>query len=109
MAVPVAEDVAVTFSLAGYQPQTIPVTMQNQPTPGGPNDRGEFDVSKVRLAPNPVYAELVAVAPAKPAPARRAPAARPTAAAKPAPQSAPPQRARGAPSPFPDPPPPPPR
>jgi hypothetical protein len=104
------QDVSVTFSLNGYQPQTIPVTLQDVPNRPFVDDRGEANYTPPRLTPNPVFAELVAMPPAKPAPAKKPAAAKPTAAAKPAATTAPSQRARtGASSPFPDPVPPPPR
>ena len=50
-------DLSVTFSLDGYQPQTIPV----KPVPGGPIEPGTY--STVALTPNPVLAQLEKVAP----------------------------------------------
>jgi hypothetical protein len=52
LTVTAATETAISFSLAGYQPQTIPV--RPEPPPGliDPN-------LMVRLSPNPVYAELV--------------------------------------------------
>jgi len=108
LALPVGEDVAVTFSLNGYQPQTVPLTLQSQPNRENVNERGESDYSPPRLAPNPVFAELVAMPAAKPAPAKK-PAAKPTASSKPAANTAAPRARTGASSPFPDPVPPPPR
>jgi hypothetical protein len=100
----------VTFSLNGYQPQTIPVTLQAETNRPFINDKGESDYSPPRLTPNPVFAELVAMPAAKPAPAKKPATAKPAAAAKPVAASTPQQRARtGASSPFPDPVPPPPR
>jgi hypothetical protein len=72
---PPDKDFQVTFSLAGYQPQTISV----QPTK--PDDGGWGEAT---LQPNPVEAVLVAVqkTPPKRTPPRRA--ANPTATPKPA-------------------------
>jgi hypothetical protein len=72
---PTAGDFSVTFSLAGYQPQTVPVRLQP------PTDRVDDEVGGVPIAilePNPVYAELQRAGPAKRA-------RRPQAAARPAP------------------------
>jgi len=77
----------VSFSLPGYQPQTVPVRMtgaseENQNAPG------EAEGGTPRLVPNPVFVELRRVGP--PPAARKKPAAKrpstasPAAAAKPA-------------------------
>jgi hypothetical protein len=66
------KEFSVSYTLTGFQPQTVAVQLAR---PEG-DPEGEL-----KLAPNPVYAELAS---AKPAP-KRAPAKRPaTAAAKPA-------------------------
>lgn len=73
------KEFSVTFALAGYQPQTIPVKV------GKPE--GAYDDS-IGLTPNPVYAELEAAKPApKRAPAKPAP--KPATAAAPKPAAAP--------------------
>jgi hypothetical protein len=71
-----ASPFTVTFSLAGYEPQIIPVA----PRPAGdPRDAGEA----LKFDPDPVYAQLEPTAPAK---GKK----RPTAKAKsPAPPAAP--------------------
>jgi hypothetical protein len=69
------KDFSVTFSLAGYQPQTVPVQL------GKPEGDATAEAS---LQPNPVAVEL---APAPKTPPRRTPAKKPattTSAAKPA-------------------------
>jgi hypothetical protein len=93
-----ATELTATFNLTGYQPQTIPVKMV-QPTEGIDPMTGQS--VPPRLSPNPVYAELVAMAPprrpapppAKPAPKQKpktaAPAKPPAAPASAAPASAP--------------------
>jgi hypothetical protein len=56
-----AGDFSVTFALAGYQPQTVPVRVQP------PVDRVDDEVGAVQipiLDPNPVYAELQRTGPA---------------------------------------------
>jgi hypothetical protein len=81
----------VSFSLPGYQPQTVPVRMTGA-SEGGQNPPGEAEGKTPRLVPNPVFVELHRVAPPvarKKPPVRRPPAANstasPGAAAKPAP------------------------
>jgi hypothetical protein len=86
-------DLSVTFSLNGYQPQTIPV----KPVPAGAVDQGTSPT--VALAPNPVLAQLEPIAPAakkKPKPHKHVAAAKPK---PPAPQSTQPEAASPAPSP----------
>jgi hypothetical protein len=79
-----ASEFTVTFSLQGYQPQTVPVRVvapeARDPTAGD-------DPASPRLVPNPVYVELQPVAP--PPAARRKPAAPARAKPKPAPRQAP--------------------
>jgi hypothetical protein len=81
-------DLSVTFSLNGYQPQTIPV----KPVPGGPIEPGTYPT--FALTPNPVLAQLEPVAPpakTKPKPRKHVAAAKPKpAAAQPAPETTPP-------------------
>ena len=72
-------EVSVTFTLQGYQPQTVPVKAVTS-TDVGPD--GETGMQ--RLVPNPVFVEL---APAGAAPRRPGPA--PVAAAKPKPRPKP--------------------
>ena len=79
LAMPPDKDFQVTYTLAGYAPQTVSV----QPAK---ND----ETFEATLQPNPVTAELVAMpkGPAKRAPAKKKPAAKPAqraAASKPAP------------------------
>jgi hypothetical protein len=52
--VPAGADLAISFSLNGYQPQTIPVRADVPPGVTDPN-------MMRRLQPNPVYAELVPI------------------------------------------------
>lgn len=91
LALPPSGDVAVTFSLAGYKPEVVPVKVL---MPGDP--RGDPDaVSSVQFNPNPVVAALepAPLPPAaqrKTAPKTRA-TAKPAAAAAPRPAAAPAQ------------------
>jgi hypothetical protein len=65
LVVPAGGDTAISFALNGYQPLTVPVRTEQ---PGGPTSG--FDP---RMQPNPVYAELQPIGPARPgqkAPAR---------------------------------------
>lgn len=77
-----ATELTATFTLTGYQPQTISVKMV-QPTEAIDPMTGQ--ASAPQLSPNPVYAELVAMAPprrpAPPPPAKPAPKQKPKAAA----------------------------
>jgi len=85
-------DLSVTFSLNGYQPQTI-LVKSAQP---GTVEPGTYPT--VALTPNPVLAQLEPIAPAKTKPKQR----RRVAAAKPKPpaaQSTQPQTASPTPSP----------
>jgi hypothetical protein len=73
----------VTFTLPGFQPQTVPVRAVAAPEP---QTSGFAEPAAPRLVPNPVFVQLQPVAP--PPPARRKPApARSTP--KPATQPAP--------------------
>lgn len=60
-AMAVAGDTAtVTFTLPGYQPQTVPVRMVDSNEPRDPNSPAP---PEPRMEPNPVYAELLPAAP----------------------------------------------
>ena len=68
------KEFSVTFALAGYQPQTVPVQVNR------PEGSGADSVAEINIIPNPVYVELD---PAPKAPAKKpaAPAKKPAAAA----------------------------
>jgi hypothetical protein len=70
-----ANEFTVSFSLPGYQSQTIPVKVVASADPNDP------DAASQRLVPNPVFVELAPAGPApvakKPAPAKKKPAPRP--------------------------------
>ncbi|MGD9924136.1 MAG: PEGA domain-containing protein [Pseudorhodoplanes sp.] len=87
LAVPAA-DFQVTYSLNGFQPQTIPVKLMPPEDMRGSGETG-LTASQPRFTPSPVVAELVKAAP------RRAPAKKPRVARQPPPAAAepPPQRA----------------
>lgn len=77
----------VTFSLEGYQPQMVPVSITTARESGGMTETGV--VEQIRIDPNPVFAQLE-VAPPAPSPARRRSAPpKPRAQAAPAPAPAP--------------------
>src|SRR5262245_32045244 len=80
-AMPVAsEDFTVTFTLAGYQPQTVPVRISPSAEPIDPDSQ---TTPAPRLAPNPVTVELTPAA-AAPTARKKAPAkAKKTAAPRP--------------------------
>jgi len=80
--VPARENIAVTFNLPGYQPQTIPVQVR----PAGPGSDSEF-ATVAELTPNPVFAQLEPAAPA--APTKRKAKPKPRTAKAPAGTSAP--------------------
>ena len=93
-----ANEFTVTFSLNGYQPQTVPVRISSSTEPVDPNTGV---APSPRMVPNPVYVELAA-SPAPPAARRRAPPPRrqqPVAQQRPAPQQQ--QTAPAAPAPAP--------
>jgi hypothetical protein len=94
LAIP-ATELAATFTLKGYKPQTIPVKVV-------PPDFTSDDKNP-RFDPSPVYAELEpAVPPKKPAPKKPAAPRRPPATVAPAPdQAAPPPPPPAAASPWP--------
>ena len=83
---PVAGDAAtVTFTLPGYQPQTVPVRMVESNELRDPNNPSP---PEARMEPNPVYAELLPAGPppvakkkAAPRPKKAVTAAAPKAAA----------------------------
>lgn len=74
LTVPVEGEIAVSFALNGYQPQTLQVRPEASPTTSG--DAGK---SGGRLQPNPVYAELQ---PLKPPGKKKSPAKRKQTAAQ---------------------------
>jgi hypothetical protein len=83
-----AADFTVTFTLAGYAPQTVPVTFV--PPPDSRSDPNP------RLDPNPVHAALAPAGPPpkppvkrKPRPVAKKPATPPAADAQPAPAGGP--------------------
>ena len=82
LAVP-AQSMVIAFSLNGYLPQSVPVTVML------PEDtRTDSEVTTAptaRIAPNPVYAELELAPPPKRAAPPRKPAAKPVAARRPPP------------------------
>jgi hypothetical protein len=81
LSLPASGDVAVTFTLAGYRPETVPVKLL---MPGDP--RGDPDaVASVQFNPNPVVAALEPVPPPPPAAKKRSTTAKPRTAAQPAP------------------------
>lgn len=69
-------NISVTFTLDGFQPQTVPVEVVPPVDP-----RTE---PQARFVPNPVFAELEPAAPTKKRPGVRRPGAKKPAAAKPA-------------------------
>jgi hypothetical protein len=83
LAVP-AVDMQVTYSLNGFQPQTVPVKLMPPEDMRGSEETG-LTVSPPRFSPSPVVAELVK------APPRRAPVKKARVAKQPPP--APPPRA----------------
>jgi hypothetical protein len=97
--VAITNDASVTFSLTGYQPQTIAFSVEQAANSPIVNERGELPNDVAKLRPNPVYAELVAIAPAQPAPASKPAAAKPRPAAPT--QTARPAARAPAPDPFP--------
>jgi hypothetical protein len=118
LTVPATGEVAISFALQGYNPQTINVRAEASPAAGSTDA-----AAPVRMQPNPVYAELTPTTPSRQK--RKAPtkkkviakkAAPPPDSREPAPQPAPAQpKASGTPDPasaypsnYPWPPPPPP-
>jgi hypothetical protein len=80
LTVATADPFTVTFTLAGYESQTVPVA----PRPGGGDPRDSAEALK--FDPDPVYAQLEPTAPAK---GKKRPAARPKTSAAPAAPAAP--------------------
>jgi hypothetical protein len=78
--IPTTGEFSVTFSLAGYQPQTVPVRIQ---PPVDPTDYEVGASAPPILEPNPVYAELQRAGPARRAAPRRPAQPAPRAAAPP--------------------------
>jgi hypothetical protein len=101
-----ANELSATFTLNGYQAQTIPVRMSSS---AEGKDPMTGQVSPPRLTPNPVYAELMVAAPVRkpppPVAAKPAPKKKPKTVAKPKPAPADPMTAApaAAPSPWPAP------
>jgi len=92
LAVPAA-DFQVTFSLNGYQPQTIPVKLLPPDDMRGSEEMG-VSSGQPRFDPSPVVAELVKAGPRRAPPAKKPRVAKqPPSDAAPAPQ---PQRAQRA-------------
>lgn len=113
LTVPATAEVAISFALQGYQPQTINVRSQAPPAASYAEA-----APPARLQPNPVYAELTPTTPPrqqqkKKATPKKNVAAKKTQAADPAPTPAgnqpPPDPASAYPSNYPWPPPPPPQ
>ena len=114
LTVPARGEVAISFALQGYQPQTVSVRPEAAPAASFAEA-----TPRARLQPNPVYAELTPAAPARQQ-KRKAPAQKRVVAKKsvapsadpPPMQAAPPATAPaggGFPSDYPWPPPPPPQ
>jgi hypothetical protein len=76
VAVPARGEFTVTFALAGYESQTVPVSVLTSGAIG-------TDIAAVQFAPNPVVAQLGAAPP--PAAKKKAGKAKPRATAKTAP------------------------
>jgi hypothetical protein len=70
LAVPAA-DLQVTYSLNGYQPQTVAVKLVPPEDPRGASDESGFVDNTPRFDPSPVFAELVKATPARRAPAKK--------------------------------------
>jgi hypothetical protein len=96
LTVPGGAELAVSFALNGFQPQTIQV----RPEGSSASSYSEGGSSGARLQPNPVYAELQ---PMKPPPRKRAPAKKVAKKASPQPASNPPPQDPGSSYPWPDP------
>ncbi|MGZ3411663.1 MAG: hypothetical protein ACXWJW_12970 [Xanthobacteraceae bacterium] len=90
---------SVTFSLQGYLPQTVSVSVTASREGSDLPDTGVAD--QTRVEPNPVFAQLEVAPPPPPPPVRRKPAPRKPrpapAAAQPAPPPPPPQQGFGPP------------
>jgi len=84
-----SNEFTVTFSLAGFQPQTVPVRVV-APSDSTRDPNSEPDAA--RLVPNPVFVQLQPAGP--PAPAHKpAPKKKPKAAPRPAPTAMAPEPA----------------
>jgi hypothetical protein len=95
------DEFTVTFTLAGYQPETVPV---RRVAPNEPADPMTGRIPSARLVPNPVLVALQAVPP--PPAAKKPPVAKkPKPAARPAPTAMAPAPAPAPASPWPPPPP----
>jgi hypothetical protein len=97
-----ADEFSVTFTLPGYQPQTVPVRLvaSNEPI-----DPITGRAPSARLVPNPVLVALQAVPPPPPAAKKPPVAKKPKPAARPAPTAMAPAPAPAPASPWPPPPP----
>jgi hypothetical protein len=69
-----SDDFTVTFTLPGYQPQTVPVRVLNSNERVDPNTQ---TVAAPQLSPNPVYVELVPAPPPVAVKKKKAVAAKP--------------------------------
>lgn len=76
LAVPAA-DMQVTYSMNGFQPQTVPVKLMPPEDIRG-NEESGLTSTPPRFDPSPVFAEMVKAAPRR-APAKKAKAAKPPA------------------------------
>ncbi len=84
-----ANDLTATFTLNGYQPQTVAVRLTMSDEGRDPNTG---QVAPPRMTPNPVYAELMIAPPVRrppPVASKPAPKKKPKAAAKPKPSAEP--------------------
>ena len=95
LAVPAA-DMQVTYSLNGYQPQTIPVKLMPPDDLRGSEETG-LSSSPPRFSPSPVTAELVKASPRR-GPAKKARVAKQPAAPAEAAAAPPPRRTQQPPS-----------
>jgi len=94
-----ASEFTVSFTLPGYQPQTVPVRVTASNEPRDPN-APDLDSAAPRMVPNPVFVELQPAA--APPPAHKKPPAvakkKPKPAAKPAPTAMAPESPAPAPA-----------
>ena len=93
LAVPASGATTVTFSLQGYLPTSVPVSVTTLSESGGMSDAGVS--STLVIDPNPVFAQLQIAPPPPPPPRKKAAPAKP----KPKPRAAP--QAQQAPAPPP--------
>jgi hypothetical protein len=75
-----AREQTATFTLAGYQPQTVPMRLSTETT-----DQEIGQAPSPRVTPNPVYVELQQTPQVKKKPPAPAPAKKPRVAPKPKP------------------------